>query len=318
MHGMMKEITVNLNGRRVWGGGVSGTPTSPFPTSVCFVMQNPDIARLFDEVADLLEIKDENPFRVRAYRNAARVVRDYPRPLADEVRDGADLTEIPGIGEDLAEKIATIVTHGRAPAAPAAPGEAARRPARPAAHPRPRPQTRQAAVLRSSRCKSAADLEKALDAEARCSKLTGFGPKMEQNIRAGLGQALHVERRLLLPDAETHAQALVAYLQAGGGITNLEVAGSYRRRRETIGDLDVLATRRAPRAGHRAVRRVPGRREGRLARRDARHGAAARRAAGGPAGGRAGGLRRRAALLHRLQGAQRGAAPDRPGPSSTS
>ena len=65
---------------------------------------------------------------------------------------------------------------------------------------------------------------------------------MEQNIRAGLGQALHVERRLLLPDAETHAQALLAYLHAGGGITNLDVAGSFRRRRETIGDLDVLAT----------------------------------------------------------------------------
>jgi len=73
-------------------------------------MQNPDIARLFDEVADLLEIQSQNPFRVRAYRNAARVVRDFPRPLQEEVRRAADLTEIPGIGEDLAEKIAAIVT----------------------------------------------------------------------------------------------------------------------------------------------------------------------------------------------------------------
>src|ERR1041384_6947100 len=78
-------------------------------------MQNPDIARLFDEVADLLEIQNENPFRVRAYRNAARVVRDYPRPLADEIKKGADLTEISGIGEDLAEKIATIVQTGDLP-----------------------------------------------------------------------------------------------------------------------------------------------------------------------------------------------------------
>src|SRR2546430_9078696 len=76
-------------------------------------MQNPDIARLFDEVADLLEIQGANPFRVRAYRNAARIVRDYPEPLADVVRSGErDLTEIPGIGDDLAEKITAIVTTG--------------------------------------------------------------------------------------------------------------------------------------------------------------------------------------------------------------
>src|SRR5437870_13023288 len=69
-------------------------------------MQNPDIARLFDEVADLLEIQGANPFRVRAYRNAARIVRDYPEPLAEVVRSGKhDLTEISGIGDDLAEKI---------------------------------------------------------------------------------------------------------------------------------------------------------------------------------------------------------------------
>src|SRR2546426_7856325 len=79
-------------------------------------MQNPDIARLFDEVADLLEIQGANPFRVRAYRNAARVVRDYPDPLDDVVRSGErDLTEIPGIGDDLAEKITAIVTTGELP-----------------------------------------------------------------------------------------------------------------------------------------------------------------------------------------------------------
>src|SRR5256885_2598722 len=77
-------------------------------------MQNPDIARLFDEVADLLEIQDANPFRVRAYRNAARTIRDFPEPIAELARSGAkDLTEIPGIGDDLAEKITAIVTTDR-------------------------------------------------------------------------------------------------------------------------------------------------------------------------------------------------------------
>src|SRR5438874_12825595 len=79
-------------------------------------MQNPDIARVFDEVDDLLEIQDANPFRVRAYRNAARTIRDFPEPIAELVRVGAkDLTEISGIGADLAEKITAIVTTGELP-----------------------------------------------------------------------------------------------------------------------------------------------------------------------------------------------------------
>ncbi len=193
-------------------------------------MQNPDVARLFDEVADLLEIQNENPFRVRAYRNAARIVRDYPRPLSDEVKRGTDLTEIPGIGADLAGRIKEIVTTGSltlhrqlAAKLPAGLLDLLRIPGL---------GPKRVKLLYSKlKVKSAADLEKALDA-GTVKKLAGFGAKIEQNIRNGLGQALHVERRLLLPDAETHATALLAYLQAGTDITNLEIGGSYRRRRE--------------------------------------------------------------------------------------
>lgn len=69
-------------------------------------MTNRDIAAAFDEVADLLEFQNANPFRVRAYRNAARKIGDYAEPLAAFVTSGRDLTEIDGIGKDLAEKIA--------------------------------------------------------------------------------------------------------------------------------------------------------------------------------------------------------------------
>lgn len=207
-------------------------------------MQNPDIARLFDEVADLLEIQSQNPFRVRAYRNAARIVRDYPHPLQEEVRAGADLTEIPGIGEDLAEKIGAIVTTGELPLHK----ELARKlPSGlldllriPGLGPK-----RVKTLFAKLKVKSAPDLEKAL-AAGKVRKLPGFGPTMEEKIRAGLGAALHVEHRLLLPEAETHANALLDYLRTGGGLTNLEVAGSYRRRRESIGDLDILVTTKDP------------------------------------------------------------------------
>jgi len=204
-------------------------------------MQNPDIARLFDEVADLLEIQDANPFRVRAYRNAARTIRDFPEPIADRVRAGTkDLTDIAGIGDDLAEKITAIVTTGELPLRKEL---ASKLPAGlldllriPGLGPK-----RVKLLYKKLKVKSAADLAAALD-KGKVQKLKGFGPKMEEKIRAGIGQAQVGERRLLLNEAEAQATAVVAYLEAGGGIAQIEVAGSYRRRRETIGDLDIVVT----------------------------------------------------------------------------
>ena len=204
-------------------------------------MQNPDIARLFDEVADLLEIQDANPFRVRAYRNAARTIRDFPEPIADLVRAGTkDLTDIAGIGDDLAEKITDIVTTGELPLRKQL---ASKLPAGlldllriPGLGPK-----RVKLLYKKLKVKSAADLAAALD-KGRVQKLKGFGPKMEEKMRAGIGQAQVGERRMLLNEAETQATAVVAYLEAGGGIGQIEVAGSYRRRRETIGDLDIVVT----------------------------------------------------------------------------
>src|SRR6266481_8990273 len=143
-------------------------------------MQNPDIARLFDEVADLLEIQDANPFRVRAYRNAARTVRDFPEPIADWVRDARDLTEIPGIGEDLAEKIAVLVKTGELPLRKQL---LAKLPSGlldllriPGLGPK-----RVKLLYSKLKVKSAADLATALEA-GKVRKLAGFGPKMEENV----------------------------------------------------------------------------------------------------------------------------------------
>ena len=204
-------------------------------------MQNPDIARLFDEVADLLEIQDANPFRVRAYRNAARTIRDFPDSLADLVRTGKkDLTEIPGIGDDLAEKIADIVTTGdlalRKQLARKLPAGLLDLLRIPGLGPK-----RVKLLYKKLKVKSADDLARALDS-GKVQKLKGFGPKMEEKMRAGIGQAQGGERRMLLNEADIQAHAIVAYLEAGGGLKHLEVAGSYRRRRETIGDLDILVT----------------------------------------------------------------------------
>ncbi|MGD9109238.1 MAG: DNA polymerase III, partial [Gammaproteobacteria bacterium] len=78
-------------------------------------VHNADIAAQFNELADLLEVKDENPFRVRAYRNAARLIKNLSHEVADLVKQGEDLTAFPGVGDDLAEKITTIVKTGELP-----------------------------------------------------------------------------------------------------------------------------------------------------------------------------------------------------------
>lgn len=207
-------------------------------------MQNPDIARLLDEVADLLDIQGANVFRVRAYRTAARTLRDLPRPVADLVRQGSDLTELPGIGEDLADKIATIVHTGSLPLhrqltrkVPSGlldllriPGLGPKRISR---------------LHSRLRVRSAADLRRAVET-GRLKRLKGFGPKIIANVREGLGAAEHVEHRLLLTEAEASADPLVRYLERVPGVSGVAVAGSYRRRKETVGDLDVLVTAKDP------------------------------------------------------------------------
>ncbi|HEY7193686.1 MAG TPA: DNA polymerase/3'-5' exonuclease PolX [Gemmatimonadales bacterium] len=206
-------------------------------------MQNPDIARIFDEVADLLEIQNANPFRVRAYRTAARTVRDFPEPLSDIARrDPHALTELPGIGEDLADKIRTIVATGSLPLH------------RQLAHKVPHgvldllriPSLgpKRAKLLHAKLgIRSPADLRRAIQS-GRLTKLKGFGARMIEKLASGLGEAEHAEHRLLLHEAEAYAQALVSFLKQSGEVEQIDVAGSYRRRKETIGDLDILVTGR--------------------------------------------------------------------------
>ena len=209
-------------------------------------MQNADIGRLLDEVADLLEISAANPFRVRAYRNAARTVRDHADPLDELVRGGEfDLTDLPGIGSGIAAEITALVATGTLPQRQEL---AAKIPSglldllrMPGLGPK-----RVKLLHDTLKVKTVADLGRALKA-GKIAKLPGFGPKMVEKIQAGVAGTAEGQTRIRLHEAEQYARALVEYLKAGGGgggggIEAIEVAGSFRRRRETIGDLDIVVS----------------------------------------------------------------------------
>lgn len=203
-------------------------------------IHNPEIARLFDRYAVLLEIQGANPFRIRAYRNAARTIENLPRDLSVMLGEGADLTELPGIGEDLAHKLTDIVETQQfaeleklkhhLPVALADLTEV------PGIGPK-----RVKTLFRVAKIKSLKNLAAAAR-QGRLQKLPGFGPKIEANILKIAQQRLTAHHRYKLSDAQHIADPLFAYLKTVPGVGRVEVAGSYRRRKETVGDLDILVT----------------------------------------------------------------------------
>jgi DNA polymerase (family 10) len=206
-------------------------------------VHNAEIAELFNRYAELLEIQDANPFRVRAYRNAARTVDGLGRELEQLVADGEDLKELPGIGEDLAAKIREILKTGHLKALEelehGLPEHLADLATIPGLGPK-----RIRALHRQLGIGSLEDLERACR-KGRLQKLDGFGKKTEEKILRAIEQHRDTEKRVRLVAAEQVAEPLLAYLKESRGVEQAIIAGSYRRRRETVGDLDILIT--APR-----------------------------------------------------------------------
>ena len=205
-------------------------------------VHNADIAAVFDEIADLLEIESANPFRVRAYRNAARTLRDLNRDVAAMIEQGEDVTELPGIGEDLASKIKEIIETGTA--------------AMLQEHRKKVPATltnllkipglgpkRVKALYDKLGIRTLDELRNAAQ-DGRVRSLQGFGAKTEQHILEQLKARTTEAKRFKLAISAQYAEAFIAYLKASPGVGQIVAAGSYRRAKETIGDLDLLVTTR--------------------------------------------------------------------------
>lgn len=203
-------------------------------------VHNADITVIFEEIADLLEIEAANPFRIRAYRNAARILGDLPQEARVLVERGDDLTRLPGIGADLAGKINEIVTTGHCSLL-----DSLRRELPPAITellkiPGLGPK-RVKALWHDLDVQTVEQLHRAAQ-DGRIRALHGFGEKTEQNILQSVQAHASQSRRFKLATAAQYAETLRAFLQAIPGVQQVVVAGSFRRMRETVGDLDILVT----------------------------------------------------------------------------
>ncbi|KAA5544354.1 DNA polymerase/3'-5' exonuclease PolX [Roseiconus nitratireducens] len=202
-------------------------------------MDNSAIADVFDELAELLEFKGENPFRIRAYQQGAKAIRDLDESVATIAADPQrNLADLPGIGKTLAEKTQTLLKTGRLEQLDRLREEV--------------PEV----LIQISRipglgAKKAAKLQKELeidslaDLRAACeagdvAKLKGFGKKTEESILEGLQIAEQAAERIYWSAGDEIARAIGSHMRECDAIEQMEWAGSYRRGRETIGDLDLL------------------------------------------------------------------------------
>ncbi len=208
------------------------------------MITNAEIAAAFDEMADLLELSGENAFRIRAYRNGSRAIAEGSESIAQWVLDGKDLTTIDGIGSTLAEKTAVLVKTGGLPQLDALREKVP-------------PSLRDIMTIPSVGAKKAMKLYTELSIKDLASlrsacesglvaNLKGFGEKTQAAILQNMEIAEKATQRLLMDRADVLVSRIKTYMQSCQAIGKMEFAGSYRRGKETVGDLDLLVTSSHP------------------------------------------------------------------------
>ena len=205
-------------------------------------VHNTDIAGIFDEIADFLEIEGENPFRIRAYRNAARTVSGLGSELKDMVAAGEDLTKLPGIGKELAAKICEILETGTAKALVKLQQRIPETVIEMLKLPNLGPK-RVRVLYRDLKIKNLKQLSLAAR-KGRIRALEGFGEKTETGIAEAIEARAQKEKRYKIAAVKPTVDSLIDFLKEVSGVIDVVAAGSYRRSRETVGDLDILITAR--------------------------------------------------------------------------
>lgn len=202
-------------------------------------MQNAELANRLEEVADLLEIENANPFRIRAYRNAARTVETLSEPIVRKLEAGEPLTGLPAIGKEMASHLQSLIASGSFPERDQllsrVPPSLLVLMRLPGLGPK-----KARKLFEELGIASVEALQEAAQA-GRIAGVAGFGAKSQEKILAGIEDYRRHTGRLLIDEVERQIAPLLEYLRAEPAVERLEVAGSYRRRKETIGDVDLLA-----------------------------------------------------------------------------
>jgi DNA polymerase (family 10) len=202
-------------------------------------MKNKELADLFDRMADILEFKSENPFKISAYRKASRIIGDLTQDI-EEIAESGKLKDVPGIGEGMAEKIVEYLKTGKVSkfeevrkgisdeliAIMDIPGMG--------------PKTL-AMIHKEKGISNLSQLEKAVE-DGSLIGLPGIGEKKVENIKRGIQLLKQSKGRMNLGIAFPVAKRIVEALREKAGSRKIEWAGSLRRMRENVGDIDILAT----------------------------------------------------------------------------
>ncbi|MEA2051227.1 MAG: DNA polymerase/3'-5' exonuclease PolX, partial [Euryarchaeota archaeon] len=209
-------------------------------------MINLDMARIFDEIADIFEVKGENPFKIRAYRRAARTIESLTQDLKVIAERGgvSELKKIPGVGEGIAKKILEIAKTGDCKKHRELTQEVPSGVLELLAIPRVGPKTIAKVHDELGIC-SIAELEEAAKSH-NLETLPGLGAKVEENILKGIAQYRSYKGRVLLSEALPRAESIVTELKKLNAVAKITIAGSLRRMRETIGDIDILVVSNRP------------------------------------------------------------------------
>jgi len=204
-------------------------------------MENLDVARTLTELADLLEIQGASPFRIRAYRNAVNTINSLSQPLKDMVAAGEDLTELPGVGKSVAKYIGEFLTSGSISRLEEVSAE----------FPRSLVQLmrldgvgpkKARKLFEELDVRTVDDLAAELEA-GRVQTLDGFGVKSAAKILDAIEDHKKHTGRFQIRETERLIAGLLEHMQSAPGVARIELAGSLRRRKETIGDVDILAER---------------------------------------------------------------------------
>jgi len=203
-------------------------------------MTNAELARALARIGAMLEIDGANSFRVRAYEEGARVVENHGESLAAIVNEPGALEAINGIGKSIALAIRELVASGHTQVLDGLmkkyPDEVVSFTELQGLGPK-----RVKTLFETLHISTRAALEQAAK-DGKLRELPGFGEKVEQNVIKALAKASQWSGRMLLGDAWPIAHAIAARIRTVRGVKNVELAGSFRRRKETIGDLDLLVT----------------------------------------------------------------------------